>query len=247
MSRPVHVHLLPTMFEPALLRGGVAVVIDVLRASTTICTALAAGADAVMPFRTIEAARTAHEMLPAGTALLGGERGGVRIAGFDLGNSPADYAPAVVKGKTVLFTTTNGTAALDCCKEAATIYIGAFVNLSRLFLALATRPEPLHLVCAGTDGVITAEDCLCAGAINDAFQALGGDRGNDACQLVTAAYRSLQGRDSTQSLLEALSNSRGGRNLTALDLTADIRTAATIDHVPVLPVYDPATNRLLRQ
>ncbi|MBS0265265.1 MAG: 2-phosphosulfolactate phosphatase, partial [Planctomycetes bacterium] len=90
MSRPVFVHLLPSLFEPEDLQGGVAVVIDVLRATSTIVYALHAGAQRVIPCGEIDEARKTAAGLPAGTALLGGERGGLRISGFDLGNSPAE-------------------------------------------------------------------------------------------------------------------------------------------------------------
>ena len=243
MSRPVCVHLLPTLFDPADLRGGVAVVIDVLRASTTICTALAAGAAAICPCRTVEAARAKAGRLPAGTAVLGGERGGVKIDGFDFGNSPADYTAANVGGKTLVFTTTNGTAALDRCRQAERVYIGGFVNLGRILLAAAC-PEPLHLVCAGTDGVITAEDTLCAGAIAARFS---DDDLNDAASLAVAAYREAVRTGSPDRLAEALRRSRGGSNLLALGYGADITAAAASDALPVLPRFHPATGLICCQ
>src|SRR5690242_5734390 len=112
MSRPILVHLLPTLFEPADLRGGVAVVIDVLRATSTIVQALAAGATSVVPCGEIDEARAIAAKAAPGSVLLGGERKGVTIPGFDLGNSPGDYTSDVVTGKKLIFTTTNGTRAL---------------------------------------------------------------------------------------------------------------------------------------
>src|SRR5690606_11885535 len=100
MSPPVHVALLPAFVTPAALQGGVAVVIDILRASTTIVHALAEGARAVLPFESVDDARAAAAIQSPGSALLGGERGGERIEGFDLGNSPLEYTPDVVSGKT---------------------------------------------------------------------------------------------------------------------------------------------------
>src|ERR1041384_8191351 len=108
MSRTINVHLLPILVEPHELAGKLVVVIDVLRATTMIIHALAAGAKAVIPFLEVAGARELAERLP-GQAVLGGERGGNRIAGFDLGNSPLEYTPAAVGGKTLVFTTTNGT------------------------------------------------------------------------------------------------------------------------------------------
>src|SRR5947208_10202296 len=118
MSRPIVAHLLPGLLEPPELRGGVAVVIDVLRATSTIVHALAAGAQALIPCCEIDEARRIAATFPPGTALLGGERRGVMIPGFDLGNSPGDYTAEVVGGKIVVFTTTNGTGALFRAREA---------------------------------------------------------------------------------------------------------------------------------
>src|SRR5262245_9024917 len=112
MPRRVYVHLAPELFQSGDLHDGVAVVIDVLRASTTIVQALAAGALAVIPCSEVDEAERLAARFRPGTALLGGERKGVRIAGFDLGNSPGEYTPAVLRGKTLIFTTTNGTRAL---------------------------------------------------------------------------------------------------------------------------------------
>ena len=109
----ISVHLTPALVPPERLRGGVAVVIDVLRATTTIIHALAAGCDAVRPRGTIPEARALAEQLPAGKGLLGGERDGVPVPGFDLGNSPGEYTPARCKGTTLVLTTTNGTQ--RCC------------------------------------------------------------------------------------------------------------------------------------
>src|SRR5215471_15948471 len=109
MSRPILVHLLPTLVEPAELRDGVAVVIDLLRATSTIVHALAAGAKAVVPCGEIDEAWQVAARSQPGSFVLGGERGGLKISGFDLGNSPSEYTREAVAGNRVIFTTTNGT------------------------------------------------------------------------------------------------------------------------------------------
>src|SRR5260221_2263163 len=129
MPRPIFVHLVPALFEPADLRGGVAVVIDVLRATSTIVHALAAGAKAVIPCGEIDEARQVAARSPAGSVLLGGERKGLRIPGIDLGNSPTDYTPDVVTGKKIIFTTTNGTRALIRARDARRGAVGAAPHL----------------------------------------------------------------------------------------------------------------------
>lgn len=146
--------------------------IDVLRASTTIATALAAGAAGVVPVRDLVAARSLAARLGP-DVLTGGERGGRRIDGFDLGNSPGEYTPDRVNGRTIVFTTTNGTAAVEACGSAAEILVGAIVNRAAVAVACQMLSRlhadaPVHLVCAGTDGMVTLEDILGAGAILDA-------------------------------------------------------------------------------
>jgi 2-phosphosulfolactate phosphatase len=129
MLTSLAVHFLPALVAPEELAAGDAVMIDVLRASTTITQALVSGATAVIPRAEVEEARKTAGELPAGTAVLGGERGGLPIQGFDVGNSPSEYTPAAVRGKSVVFTTTNGTLALVQCRAAARVLVGSFVNL----------------------------------------------------------------------------------------------------------------------
>ena len=111
-DREVQVHLLPELVPCGQLEGAVAVVIDVLRATTTIVHALAAGCDCVRPCLEVEEARELADQMRAGRVILGGERGGSPLPGFDLGNSPGQYTAQVCKGTTLVLTTTNGTRAL---------------------------------------------------------------------------------------------------------------------------------------
>ena len=129
-DRPeVFVHLLPSLIPPGSLRGGVAVVVDVLRATTVMVHALAAGCEAIIPCAEIDQAKAVAAVLPPGSALLAGERGGVPIAGFDLGNSPGEFTPEACRGKTLVMTTTNGTRAILASLEAERVYIASFANL----------------------------------------------------------------------------------------------------------------------
>src|SRR5579862_6055151 len=145
MDPLLHVHLLPALVEPEELAASTVVVIDVLRASTTINQALAEGATEVIPCLEVEEARRIAAGLPSGLTVLGGEREGLRIPDFDLGNSPGEYRPDTVAGKTVVFTTTNGTRAMIACRAASRVLVGAFVNWSAVCKML---PEggPIHLL-----------------------------------------------------------------------------------------------------
>ena len=236
MPPTINVHLLPALVEPHELVGRTVVVIDVLRATTTIIHALAAGAKEVVPLLEVEEARQLAAKLP-GQAVLGGERGGQRIEGFDLGNSPLEYTPAAVGGKTLVFTTTNGTRAMLRCKQAHRILIVAFVNFSAVCRELAEEQQ-IDIVCAGTDGHVTREDTLLAGAIVEDCRSSRKESFvcNDQAEIAADAWRtavgSLSGRD---PLAAALRESRGGRNLIEIGQENDIDLAAQIDRFDVVP------------
>jgi 2-phosphosulfolactate phosphatase len=160
------------------LRATACVVFDVLRATSTLVTALHHGAKAIIPvseiaealaFRKVEGRRQKAEMI-----LLGGERNGVRISAgdidFDLGNSPREYTPEKVRGKTIVSTTTNGTRALRACAGAQTILAASFLNLSATAEFLRQKHfENILLVCAGTGENPADEDIIAAGALVDAL------------------------------------------------------------------------------
>lgn len=223
--------------------------IDVLRASTTIITALAHGAAVVLPRRSIDEARATAAARPG--ALLGGERGGVTIPGFDLGNSPAEYTADRVAGRTVVITTTNGTAALAACHEAAEVLVGAIVNRAAVAatarrLAGAYGCDTIHLVCAGTDGQVTDEDVLAAGAILDA--AGPGDDLEEASREARDRFRGLAaaGRAGLeQRIATAFRTCRGGENLIALGMEADLARAAAIDSLALVPRLDRAAGAMV--
>jgi 2-phosphosulfolactate phosphatase len=245
-----HCHQLFQRMSAGMPTGGIAVVIDVLRASTTMITALAHGADRVVPVAHVDDARRwAAEIGP--TAVLGGERGGLRIPGFDLGNSPREYTRDRMAGRTVVITTTNGTAALQACRGAREIVIGALVNRAAAAEAvrrLAGGSADAHLVCAGTDGVVSAEDVLAAGAILDA--ALASGHGDDACDEAAvealAFFRRVAAQaDVPAALVAEFRRSPGGVNLVELGMDADLPAAAAVDTLAVVPRLDSASGSLV--
>lgn len=232
----IRVYPLPELLDPEHLGRSTVVVIDVLRASTTMTHALAAGAKRVIPCLDVDEARALRES--AGVdALLGGERGGLPIAGFDLGNSPAEYTPQAVRDRTVIFTTTNGTRALHAAQDARRVLIGSFVNAAAVVDALADTPE-VALVCAGTRGRITREDVLCAGLFADRL-AHRHPHGHfdDAAHLARDAWRHAAA--SGRTLAAELADTQGGRNLAAIDLAADIDDAAHCDQFQLIPEFNP--------
>jgi len=239
MSRRVEVHMLPSLCSPVRLRGGIAVVIDVLRASTTISTALSCGATQVVPCQSISDARKLALGCDTETPpLLGGERHGQIIDGFDLDNSPENYTPAKIAGREIVFTTTNGTRALLHSTEAECVLIGSFVNLNAVLSRLCNAEQAIHLVCAGTDGEIATEDVLFAGAICRGLLAAGIDLApHDAMRLALDFFDNNS--NTQQQFFEALSCGRGADNLAQLGLQRDIQFAATWDKTDLLPEFTP--------
>ena len=260
-NRTLEVALLPQLIAPDALAGRGVIVIDVLRATTTITAALAAGAREVLPVAEVTTALGLAAQPREPRAVLGGERRGVQIEGFDFGNSPREYTPASVGGRTVIFTTTNGTQAMEHARLARRIWCGAFVNAAAVVRAAADEAS-LVLLCAGTAKNVTREDALLAGclvwrlaALDEAWRP---DRAtwNDQAHLVADAWRSVVGPDAGPArwpgtpeeiaqLAGELRNSRGGRNLQALGLQRDIDDAAQIDRYEIAPELDVAAWRIV--
>lgn len=242
--RPAGVHLLPKLVEPSALAGGVVLVIDQLRASSTIIAALDGGAAWVRPVLTVEEARrlAASRERP----LLGGERGGVRIEGFDLGNSPAEYGRAAVAGRGIVFTTTNGTAALLHAARAKAIGVAALSNRRAAAAWAARAGGPVHVLCAGTHGLVSGEDVLAAGAVVEALLELGCTLGeDDAARLALEAWARARA-GGVKTIREALRATLGGRNLIEVGLGGDVDRCSRPDRSRTVPVYDAATGLITR-
>lgn len=237
MPRQLEVHLVPSLTTPQALAGSTVVMIDVLRASTTIVHALAAGARELIPVLEVADARGLAEKRPE--ALLAGERKGRAIEQFHLGNSPVEFTPERVAGKTIIFTTTNGTRALMFCTGAHRVLIGAFANFSALCGSLYHEPR-VDLLCAGTGQAVTREDVLFAGAVVDELVRFDAEPPsvNDQALLARDAWRSTVAGISSGPLAEELRETRGGRNLIEIGYERDIEIAAAIDRFNIVPELD---------
>jgi 2-phosphosulfolactate phosphatase len=241
MSRIVHVHLLPDLIPAGAVENQSAVILDILRASSTIITAFENGVSAVIPCgEPAEALRLRTES--SDPLLLGGERGGVRIPGFDFGNSPAEYTRAAVAGRRLVFTTTNGTRALLKCRQASEIAIGCILNLNALALWLERSGREIHLVCAGTDGFISGEDVYAAGALVEAIGNLQQSplELNDSADIAHRAVLQLLGGSATpaETLARAFEQTRGGRNLIQIGQHHDLPLCAAFNSSRWVPFYD---------
>lgn len=161
----LHVFLTPGEVVPGEVAGRVAVVLDVLRATSTIVEALDAGAKAIYPVASIEDALRLANNLGRGGVLLCGERRCLPIEGFDLGNSPREFTPERVSGKTLVMTTTNGTHAMTLASGASRVLIGSLMNLDAIVDELAAAEAEPVFICAGRERFFALEDAVCAGAM----------------------------------------------------------------------------------
>jgi 2-phosphosulfolactate phosphatase len=227
----------PLGLPPGQAAGRTIFVIDILRASTVICAALHHGARAVLPASTTEEALRLAQTIGASDVLLCGERGGLPIPGFALGNSPLEMTPEAVQGRTLVMSTTNGTPALLATQGAAAVYLAAAVNLSTVAAAakdaLDARGE-LLILCAGRERAFALDDAYAAGRLLSAV--LGGGRRPKGLNDAALASLELVRRYGT-TWATPLHASRGGADLQALGFDADITDAAREDAYPVLPMY----------
>jgi len=211
------------------------VVVDALRASTTVITALANGAKAVIPAATAEEAVRLASNLEKDGVVLAGERKSLKIEGFALGNSPREMTAAAVGGKTIVLATTNGTPALVAAQGGDPVLVGAPAN----FRALAARARAvleqrgeLVVLCAGRDKQFAVEDGYTAGRLIKAVR-----RGVKRLELNDAARAAIALTDAVATWTEALEGSDAARQLAEADLAEDVRFAAKPDRFSVVPSY----------
>jgi 2-phosphosulfolactate phosphatase len=241
----LNVYNLPDQVAAEDLASSAVIVIDLLRATTSICYALAVGAKEVVPFREIDEALAAANRIGRDQVLLAGERRGVLIEGFDLGNSPAEFTPERVAGRCVYLTTTNGTQALHHARMARRVFVGAGVNLSAIVASVKDEPR-IEILCAGTDGKETLEDFLAAGAIVDKLTAASSTQWklNDAATSAAREWRLLggkaeiTGRPIHEQFALALRDTLGGRNCIEVGNGADLPDCAHIDRFQIVPELD---------
>lgn len=212
--------------------GRAAVVIDVVRASTTIAIALHHGCAGIVPARTLREARAIALRLGDG-ALLAGERAAAKIVGADLGNSPAEYGRERVEGKTVVLTTTNGTRAFRAIEGARDVIACAFLNVSAAARWLRRSSLDVLIVCAGRNGQFCLEDAVGGGMLIDRLLRLS-DRSlqlSDAARAAHLVYSANRG-----DLLEVLRGCEWGRDITRKGFGPDLEVCAQVDLTDVVPV-----------
>lgn len=211
------------------LPGATAVVIDVLRATTSMVQGLASGARAIYPTASTEEAVKLLQSIGRDDTLLCGEHRAKMIEGYHLGNSPAEFTAEVVEGKRLIMNTTNGTRAFLAAEGADRVIAGAFRNLGAVTVAVA-GVERLVVACAGRSGAFALEDALCAGHLIRRLRAATGEPldlgdGAMAAEALTDSF----------PVLESLTATAAGRDLAEAGLAADVADCARFDVHPVVP------------
>ena len=221
----------------AVQRGDVIIVIDVLRCSSTIVTALANAAEGVIPTKTVKEARAFHKKHPE--FILAGERGGIKLKGFDLGNSPLEFSPQKVKGKHIILTTTSGSKAIISSKKAKHVLTGAFLNAEATAKAaskIAEREETgISLISSGTRGHFSLEDFICAGAIAEGLSA----DNVEYSDAVSAALLAFQ--QARKSLERVIQSGHHARYLISQGFEEDVKFCCQLNVFKIVPFLKDGT------
>ena len=227
------VALSPAGLTSAEVLGRTVFVIDILRATTTMCAALHAGAKAIIPVASPDEALRLAQTLGRDDVLLAGERQCAKIPGFQLGNSPLEMTETAVRGKTLVVTTTNGTRALLACQGAAGVYLASAANLgvaAEKVRECLDKDGDALILCAGRGGAFSLDDAYCAGRLIAA--ALGGTKARRGINDAAIASLDLVRRYG-EGWERPLSYSRAGRELIRLGFRDDVLDASRLDAYPV--------------
>jgi len=230
MTNDLNVCLTPALIPLFKVEDHIVVVIDIFRATTSICYGIDNGAEAIIPVSQVEECLAYQEIHPE--YLLAAERNGEVVSGFDFGNSPFSYTKEKVNGKTVVLTTTNGTHALHLSRSAKKIIIGSFLNLTAVCNWLKDQHENVLLVCAGWKNNFNLEDTLFAGAVTEQLKN-GNFRLDDAALAANDLY--LLAKDNLDGYLKKTSHSE---RLKQLGIEKDIAFCLNVDLTTAIPVLN---------
>ncbi len=236
----ISVYATPDSIMERDLKEQVVVVIDVLRATSTMITALYNGCKEVIPVKEIEEAINMSKNYDKDAYLLCGERNSQPIDGFHLSNSPLEYIRDVVEGKTILFTTTNGTRAMKMTSDARSVLVCGMINVDSVAEYILAQGCDTVFVCAGTEGKFSLDDCITAGAVISRIKAKTHVELDDLARVAVDAYDNANGR-----LHEALKDTVHYKKLAALGLTGDLEYCLTENAAPVICLYQDGVVRLL--
>ncbi len=227
--------------DPAVVEGRTALVIDVIRATTTIVQAISNGARAVYPTESSEEAIKLASLLGRDEVLLCGERGGLRIDGFDLGNSPSEYEREVVEDQQLVMSTTNGTRAFVAAEHAERVVPVSLVNLTAAAeSAVADGPENLVVICSGKENRFSLDDAVCAGYLIREIQKVSGV----VPELGDAGRTTVELAQRFELTEDFLKSTAAGRALVDVGLEADLAFCARMNLHHVVPEMQDRIIRL---
>jgi 2-phosphosulfolactate phosphatase len=236
------VHVSPANLDELYFTNKTIVIIDVLRASNTIITALNNGARDIVPVASIEFAVKISGGMFGGQTLLGGERNTIKIDGFALGNSPKEYTEGIVSGKSIVFYTTNGTKAITKAKFSENLYICSFSNISALAVHLVRLNLDFEILCAGRNNSFSMEDSVCAGKLIALIQESGKELIlNDSSTACLSLYKTY-GSD----IFEMLKISDHGKLLIENGFEEDIKICSKVDNIKVIPFFKENVVKLMQ-
>jgi 2-phosphosulfolactate phosphatase len=222
----VDVCLSPYLYPVHHREDAIVVVIDILRATTAMCAAFHHGVDKMIPVATVE---EATEYKKQGF-MVGAERNGVPLEGFDFGNSPFSYMTEI-KGQTIVISTTNGTQAIEAARNAHQVVIGAFTNITALCDYLISQKRSVLLLCSGWKNTFNWEDSIFAGAVTSRLFEAGLHNTGDAAKAMLFLYEQSQ-----KSQIKFIRNSSHAERLAAMGLKKDIKYCFQLDQTTVIPV-----------
>jgi len=223
----------PVQADELFFTGKTTVVIDVLRASSTIITALKNGAKEVVPVGTVEFAVKVSGGIFGGQTLLGGERNTKKIEGFALGNSPSEYTTEIVSGKSIVFYSTNGSRAIVKAKYSTNLFICSFNNLKALAKHIKKLNEDVVVLCAGNNNFFSLEDSVCAGMLTSELIA-----GNKTFELTDASTSALTlFKSFGKNIFKLLSETDHGQLLINNGFEDDLKACSELDSTDVIPFY----------
>ena len=214
------------------LKGKLVVVIDTLRATSVITTALVNGSKEVIPVADIEEAVNLSYNFDKDEILLGGERNAVKIDGFDLSNSPLEYSKDVVEGKTIILTTTNGTRALKKASSSDDVVVGCLLNVSSIAEYIQKEDKDVVIICAGTEGKFSIDDIITAGAILHKLKELKPYESDDLSKASYFLYESFK-----DNVLDIMKYGYHLNRIEKLGYHDDVEFCTRIDMFSIVPKY----------
>ena len=212
------------------IEGKTVVVIDILRATSVIVTALNNGSKEVIPFLTVEEAKE-YTKDNRENFILGGERRAIKIEGFDFSNSPLEYKEELVKGKSVVLTTTNGTRAIKSCEEGKHLLIGAMINARAVAKKVKALGEDVVFVNSGTYGEFSIDDFICAGYMISSLEDI-----HDDVNLSDIAYTAKHIYESHSDVKSFVENARHYNVIKSLGLIGDLEHCIKKDITDIVPM-----------